>query len=85
MDPDTMQLPDHLKTEALALRNAAHSDNPVTEAQARPLMKSTAIWLARNGTVNKEDLPGVIQKTGDLPYRDTHMFSFREMLAVSEG
>ena len=66
MDPDTMKLPDHLKAEAIALRNAARTDNPVTDAQARPLLRSTVIWLARNGTVNKEDSPGVIQKAGDL-------------------
>ena len=61
-----MKLPDHLKAEAIALRNAARTDNPVTDVQARPLLKSTVIWLARNGTVNKEDSPGVIQKAGDL-------------------
>ena len=66
MDPDAMQLPPHLKHEATALRNSARTDNPVTEMQARPLLKSTIVWLARNGTVNREDSPGVIQKAGDL-------------------
>ena len=66
MDPDTMELPLHILAEARALAAATKSDNPLTELAARPLVRSTAIWLMVNGTVNKEDSPGVIQKAGDL-------------------
>ena len=61
-----MVLPAHLIHCARLLRNEAAVDNPLTDVQARPLVNSTALWLMRNGTINKEDSPGVIQKAGDL-------------------
>jgi hypothetical protein len=66
MDPDEMALPKHLQQEAQRLVTAASTDNPITDVQGRPLVKSSAVWLMRNGTINKEDSPGVIQKAGIL-------------------
>ena len=59
-------LPEHLTGEAHLLASKARSDNPITEGETRPLVKSSAIWLALHGTINQEDSPGVIQKVGDL-------------------
>ena len=66
MDTRKMTLPAHLKSEAEELRAASSVDNPITEMQARPLVKSTAIWLMKNGTINKEDSPLVVDKAGKL-------------------
>jgi len=66
MDPETMVLPPHLVEEVKSLAKNAKSDNPVTDRELRPLLKSTVIWLMQNGTINKEDSPGVIQRAGEL-------------------
>ena len=69
LEPSFMKLPPHIEQEAKMFRAAARTDNPLTELQARPLIKSTAIWLMQNGTINKEDSPGVIQMAGDLLHK----------------
>ena len=66
LDASTLTLPEHLVREATELQQKASTDNPVTEVQARPLIRSTAIWLMKQGVVNKEDSPGVIQRAGEL-------------------
>ena len=81
MLPDSMVLPSHIRNEAIALRNAASLDNPVTDAIARPLVASTAVWLLRNGTINKEDSPGVIQKASEL----LHEYIPMHLLQVGKG
>ena len=66
LDAEDIVLPEHLRGEAHLLQSKARSDNPITESQTRPLVKSCAIWLMLRGTINLEDSPGVIQKVGDL-------------------
>ena len=66
VDAGSLTLPAHLKEEAKELASVARTDNPITEVQARPLVRSTAIWLLRQGVVNREDNPGVIQTAGEL-------------------
>ena len=76
-----MELPHHLHVEASRLRDAAATDNPVTEVQARPLIRSACIWLMRQGCINKEDSPGVISKMGDL----LHVIVPLHMCQVPQG
>ena len=64
VDPATMNLPAHVVQEAQALAAAGGIDNPITEMNARPLVKSVAIWLVLQGVLNKEDNPGVIARAG---------------------
>ena len=61
-----MKLPAHILQEARALKAKAGVDNPITEPQARPLLTSTAIWLLKNGTCDKESSPGVIGQASVL-------------------
>ena len=66
MDPSSMKLPPHLEAEARLLRDSSATDNPVTELQSRPLIKSTVLWLLRHGCVNRDDSPNVIRTAGEL-------------------
>lgn len=66
MEPSSMKLPPHLEAEARLLRGMSRTDNPVTELQCRPLIKSTVIWLLRHGCVNRDDSPNVIRTAGEL-------------------
>jgi len=61
-----MNLPAHVVQEAQALAAAGGIDNPITEMNARPLVKSVAIWLVLQGVLNKEDNAGVIARAGEL-------------------
>ena len=63
MDPSSMKLPPHLEAEARLLRDSSATDNPVTELQSRPLIKSTVIWLLRHGCVNSRGAKRVVLGT----------------------
>ena len=81
MVAEDMKLPEHLVEEAQHLRDGAKKDNPVTEPQARPLIRSTVVWLMQNGTINKEDSPNVILKAGEL----LHSFIPLHLCQVPKG
>ena len=65
VDAGTVVLPYHLQNEARRLLVGASYDNPISEPRARPLVQSTAIWLMRQGVINRSDHPGVIAAAGE--------------------
>lgn len=83
VSPNGLTLPAHLRQEALRLRKKAAEDNPLTEPMVRPLIVSTAVWLARMGVVCKTDHPGVIDRVGELLHSEELLPM--KYLAVSKG
>ena len=66
VDSSSIELPVHIAACATKLAETHCEANPITAHEFRPLIASSAIWLARQGVANRQDHPGVIDAMGKL-------------------